>query len=128
MLSEYTPMTTLATTDQQRSRAFYEGIMGFVAQDAPDGGGLLYEAGDGSFLVYPSSFAGTNQATAMSIQVPFDRFDAELSVLRAGGVTFDEFEWEGVEWVDGVAVMDGMKSAWFKDPDGNILNLGAMQQ
>lgn len=126
MLSDYTPMPTLATTDVERARAFYEGVLGFVADESPGGGAVRFGAGAGSFLVYPSSFAGTNQATAMSIQVPMDRFDEEAAAMRAAGIEFDEFEWEGVVWEDGVAVMEGMKSAWFKDPDGNIVNLGAV--
>ncbi len=128
MLSEYTPMTTLATADPARSSAFYEGVLGLVPQESPDGAGVVYPAGASSIMVYPSAFAGTNLATAFSIQVPWEVFDEEVSALRAAGVAFDEFEWDDVEWQDGVAVMDTMKSVWFKDPDGNILNLGAWAQ
>jgi hypothetical protein len=36
------------------------------------------------------------------------------------------FEFEGLEWDRDVAVADGMRSVWFADPDGNILNLATM--
>ncbi len=128
MLSEYTPMTTLATADPARSSAFYEGVLGFTPQESAMGAGVVYAVGAGSIMVYPSAFAGTNKATCFSIQVPWEVFDEEVSALRAAGVAFDEFDWDEVEWQDGVAVMDVMKAVWFKDPDGNILNLGASAQ
>jgi hypothetical protein len=34
----------------------------------------------------------------------------------------------GVEWEGDVAVMDGMKAAWFKDSEGNILALFESQK
>ena len=123
MLSDHTPSTTLATTDPARSRAFYEGVLGFEPTEE-SGGGLFYRAGSGSFFVYESSFAGTNQATSMSFELSQDDFRQEIDALRSAGVAFDTFEMEGIAWEGGVASFDGMRGVWFKDPDGNILNVG----
>ena len=123
MLADHSPVPTLAVSDLDRARAFYEGTLGFTPQgDVPDG--VLYRAGGGSFLVYPSAYAGTNKATAMSFDVPDDAFDAEVSALREKGIDFDTFDMEGIEWSDGVAQFGSMRAVWFTDPDGNILNLG----
>lgn len=109
-----------------RAKDFYEGLLGFPVRQAGEEG-TLYGAGSGMFLVYPSSFAGTNKATAMSLQVPLDAFDAEIQDLRAKGITFQTFEAEGLTWDDGVASYgDAYRSVWFEDPDGNILNVEAM--
>lgn len=124
MLSDHTPSTTLATADPERSRAFYEGVLGFEPGEE-SGGGLFYRAGNSSFFVYPSGYAGTNKATSMSFELSLDDFDKEIDALRAAGVSFDTFEMEGIAWEDGVAAFDGMRGVWFKDPDGNILNVGA---
>lgn len=122
MLHEYVPIPTLAVADLARARAYYEGVLGFAP--GPDtAGGVMYAAGGSSFLVYPSSYAGTNKATAMSFQVPADAFDVEVAALRAKGVEFQTFDAEGLTWDDGVATFDGTRSAWFEDPDGNILNV-----
>lgn len=123
MLADYAAMPTLAVRDLQRARAFYEGVLGFTPNtDVVEG--VVYTAGSGSFLVYPSSFAGTNKATAMSLQIPGADFDAEVSGLRDKGVTFQTFEVDGITWDDGVATFgEGMRGAWFEDPDGNILNV-----
>jgi catechol 2,3-dioxygenase-like lactoylglutathione lyase family enzyme len=123
MLSDFPPVPTIAVSDLERARTFYEGTLGFGSEgDAPDG--VMYRAGSGRFMVYPSSYAGTNKATAMSFTVPADRFDAEVAALREKGIEFQTFDMEGLEWSDGVATMGGsMRSVWFADPDGNILNV-----
>jgi catechol 2,3-dioxygenase-like lactoylglutathione lyase family enzyme len=88
------------------------------------GGGLTYTCGGGQLFVYESAFAGTNQATAVSFDVPTAAFDDEIAELRAKGIEFLTFEGEGMEWNDGVATIAGTaRSVWFTDPDGNILNI-----
>ncbi len=122
MLADHDAMATLAVKDLDAARAYYEGTLGFApAGDSP--GGALYSAGSTRFLVYVSAFAGTSRSTAISFEIPADRFDAEIADLRARGVTFDEFEADGLEWDDGVATMGEGRTAWFSDPDGNILNV-----
>jgi catechol 2,3-dioxygenase-like lactoylglutathione lyase family enzyme len=126
MLSDHTPTPTLAVKDLAAARRFYEDVLGLGVAEENEGG-ILYSAGSGSVFVYPSSFAGTNQATAATWMLPADAFDGELSTLRANGVQFQTFEMEDLTWDDGVASMpDGSRSAWFADPDGNILNIAAM--
>ena len=122
MLSDYLPVPTIAVSDLARARSFYEGTLGFSSDgDAPDG--VMYRAGHGMFLVYPSAYAGSNKATAMSFSVPPDRFDSEVAALREKGIEFQTFDMEGLEWADGVASVGSMHAVWFADPDGNVLNL-----
>ncbi|HEU5456925.1 MAG TPA: VOC family protein [Nocardioides sp.] len=123
MLGDHDTIATLAVKDLQVARDFYEGVLGFSARgDVPEG--VLYTAGSGAFLVYPSSFAGTNKATAISFQVPRAGFDAEVDALRGHGVTFQTFDAPGLSWDDGVASSgDDFRAVWFPDPDGNILNV-----
>lgn len=122
MLSEFTPVPTVAVRDLEKARTFYEGVLGFTpAGDAPDG--VMYRAGSTQILVYPSTFAGSNKATAMSFQLSGGEFDAEVAALRASGLEFQTFELPGASWTDGVAVGLDMKAVWFADPDGNILNV-----
>jgi len=122
VLRDHNPVSALAVSDLARAREFYEGTLGFrPTGDAPDG--VLYRAGDGTFLVYPSAYAGTNKATAMSFDVPGDLFDAEVAALREKGISFLTFESRGLEWDGDVASAGSMRAVWFTDPDGNILNV-----
>jgi catechol 2,3-dioxygenase-like lactoylglutathione lyase family enzyme len=123
MMSQFTPVTTLPTADLARARAFYEGTLG-LTQQREGMGGVYYTCGAGSIFVYESAYAGTNKATALSFEVPESDFDAEVAALRGKGASFMTFDMEGAKWDDGVATMgDAMRSAWFADPDGNILNV-----
>lgn len=123
MLSDHASMPVLAVTDMERARAFYEGTLGFTsAGEVPDG--VVYSTSNGGFLVYPSAYAGTNKATAISFQLPTDAFDAEVAALRGAGIEFQTFDLPGeVTWADGVLSDGNMRAAWFADPDGNVLNV-----
>ncbi len=121
MLSDHTPTAVLATKDLVRARSFYEGVLGLAGEPSMEG--FSYRAGDATIFVYPSQFAGSNQATALSFGLASDVFDAEVAILRDAGITFETFEAEGLEWSDGVASAQGFKAVWFSDPDGNILNI-----
>jgi catechol 2,3-dioxygenase-like lactoylglutathione lyase family enzyme len=125
MLSQFTPVSTLPTADLTKARSFYEDTLGLTPQ-SEGMGGVYYACGDGRVFVYESQYAGTNKATALSFDMPLTDFDAEIDRLRARGVSFQTFDMEGMEWNDGVASMgESVKSVWFTDPDGNIVNVSA---
>ncbi|MCU1433002.1 MAG: hypothetical protein JWP95_2107 [Actinotalea sp.] len=122
MLSDHPAVPVLAVTDLARARDFYERTLGLSTVNESDGG-VMYRAGGVDILVYPSSYAGTNKATAASFAVPAAAFDDEIADLRRRGVTFETYDMDGVTWDDGVATMGETRSVWFSDPDGNILNV-----
>ena len=71
--------------------------------------------------VYRSDFAGTNEATAVTWEV--DDIEAEVASLKGKGIFFEHYDMPGLALEGDVHVGEGMKIAWFKDPDGNILNI-----
>jgi catechol 2,3-dioxygenase-like lactoylglutathione lyase family enzyme len=123
MLDSSMAVPTIAVSDLGRARKFYEETLGLKFMDETPGG-IRFQAGKGTWLfVYPSQFAGTNQATCMSFEV--DDLAATVKDLRDRGVTFEEYDFPGLKTVDGIADMGEEKGAWFKDLDGNILALGS---
>jgi len=120
MLSTNDVCATLAVKDMAVAAKFYEETLGLEAAKSSDGG-TFYKSGNGGVFVYPSSFAGTNQATSAAWSV--DDVAAEVEALKAKGVTFEHYDFPGMTLEGDVHVMDGSKAAWFKDPDGNILNI-----
>jgi catechol 2,3-dioxygenase-like lactoylglutathione lyase family enzyme len=124
MLGAHTPVANIATADLPRSRAFYEGVLGFqVALEIPEAGAVVYQGGSGHFVLYTSEFAGTNRATSMGFEMTREDFDVELAALRDAGISFLTFEMPGLTWEDDVAATGEGRAAWFTDPDGNILSI-----
>jgi hypothetical protein len=71
-------------------------------------------------VVYVSSFAGSNKATAAT-WVAGDQVDEIARDLKEKGVAFEHYDMPGMAREGDVHVAGGMRVAWFKDPDGNIL-------
>jgi hypothetical protein len=74
-------------------------------------------------VVYESQFAGTNQATAITWPLG-GRFDQAFAELQGKGVRFEHYDMPGVTRTGDLHEVAGMKLAWFKDPDGNIIHIG----
>jgi catechol 2,3-dioxygenase-like lactoylglutathione lyase family enzyme len=122
MLGDNDAAATLAVKDMEKARDFYENTLGLAPlQEVP--GAMMYKSGNSVVLVYPSEYAGTNQATAASWAVG-DDFDAIVDDLKAKGVAFEHYDDLPETTREGdVHIAGEFKAAWLKDPDGNILNL-----
>jgi catechol 2,3-dioxygenase-like lactoylglutathione lyase family enzyme len=122
MLGESPVGATLAVKDQEKAKEFYEGKLGLKIKDEMEGW-VSYQCGKGTVLgVYPSQFAGTNEATGATFLV--EDLEAEMKELRAKGIEFEEYDFPGLKTENGIASMDDdHKAAWFKDPDGNTIAL-----
>ena len=116
--ADATPM--IAVKDLDRARSFYEETLGLEEVD-DFGEGFMLRSGDTEFSVYRSEFAGTNQATALTFGV--DDLEEEVRDLKQKGIAFEHYEMEGLTPRGDFYEAEGMKTAWFKDPDGNILSL-----
>ena len=114
-----TPM--IAVRDLDRAKAFYEGTLGLETIDEEAGEVLTMRSGDTLINVYRSEFAGTNKATSLTFEV--DDIHAEVDELKGKSVAFEHYDMDGLTRNGDVYEAEGMKTAWFKDPDGNILSL-----
>ena len=123
-LSDYRVGAAIAVSDMNRAREFYEGKLGFTAAgDDPDGG-RTYECAEQTTLhVFPSATgAGGSGATVAGCTV--DDLEQVVDELTANGVTFERYDDQQISTNEkGVAVFGDSKSAWFKDPDSNVLAL-----
>lgn len=122
MLSGSVCYPTLPSKDIEAAKTYWTSKLGFSVLDTLEDGGVLLEAGDGSWLcLYPSSFAGTNKATACAFQV--SDLEAAVSALQGKGVKFEEYDFPGLKTENGIATMGENKAAWFTDIDGNIIGV-----
>jgi catechol 2,3-dioxygenase-like lactoylglutathione lyase family enzyme len=113
---------TLPASDIGRARKFYEETLGLTVE-AETAAGIMYTVGSSRLFLYPSQYAGTNQATAASFEVP--DIDAAVAEMRERGVTFEQYDFPGLKTDEnGIAELEGERGGWFKDTEGNILALG----
>ena len=84
--------------------------------------GVMYQVGEGSgFFLYPTSNAGKAPNTLMSFSA--EDIVADVAALKKRGVVFEEYDFPGLKTVDGIADMGPVRSAWFKDSEGNLAGL-----
>ncbi|MGX5849505.1 VOC family protein [Mesorhizobium sp. PL10] len=122
MLANSNATANIAVKDLARAKAFYEGTLGLKQVDNIGDELVVYKSGDTVINVYHSQFAGTNKATVVTWTVG-DQIEAIVKSLRSKGVTFEHYEMPGLSLEGDIHVGSGMKVAWFKDLDGNILNV-----
>lgn len=121
MLRDHDVAATLAVTDIDAARSFYEGTLGLEpVMEAPDG--VVYSAGNSRLMVYRSDFAGTNRATAATWAVG-NELESIVEGLRTNGVVFEHYDLPDTTRDGDIHEIGGMRGVWFKDPDGNIIGL-----
>ena len=123
---------TLPAVDLERGKKFYHDLLGLkVAFEDPSG--IMFEARHGSQLYLYKRGPTKADHTVVSFEV--DHIESEVDGLRRKGVKFEEYDIPemNLKTVDGIATFPvppggqyETKSAWFKDPEGNILALTQM--
>jgi catechol 2,3-dioxygenase-like lactoylglutathione lyase family enzyme len=121
MLGNKDAIATVAVKNLAAAKKFYEGTLGLKQLDSEGDEVVTYGSGSSRIHVYHSQYAGTNQATALTWSV--DDVDSEVRALKSKGVSFEHYDLPGLKVQGDVHVADGMKVAWFKDPDGNIFSI-----
>ena len=122
MLDDKNAVANLAVRNLENARRFYEQTLGLAQVDAEGDEVLVYKSGASKINVYRSDYAGTNKATAVTWVVG-DELDDIVRTLKGRGVKFEHYDMPGMQRKGDVHVAGDMKVAWFKDPDGNILNV-----
>lgn len=122
MLGNTDAVASLAVKDLQAARRFYEEVIGLTPVATQGIELVTFKSGHTLLNVYRSQHAGTNQATAVTWAVG-DQLDTIVRGLRSKGVSFEHYSLPDTQLEGDVHVMGRMRVAWFKDPDGNILNL-----
>jgi len=122
MLGDKDVIATVAVKDLAVARKFYEGKLGLAVTDEAGSEAITFQSGKAPLIVYRSQYAGTNKATALNWRVG-DGIEKEVALLREKGIVFEHYDFPGMTLQGDVHVMGTMKTAWFKDPDGNIISL-----
>jgi predicted enzyme related to lactoylglutathione lyase len=118
MLSTAPIRAYIPAADVARARRFYEQIIGLQPK-LEYAGGVIYECAGCQVFMYPTSNAGSSQASQAFWQV--EDVEAEVADLKARGVKFEEYTMPGITMKNSIVTAGGAKTAWFKDTEGNIL-------
>jgi catechol 2,3-dioxygenase-like lactoylglutathione lyase family enzyme len=124
MLGDKDAAANIAVRDLETAKRFYQNTLGLAQVSVEGQEAIVFKSGNSTVIVYRSQYAGTNQATAMTWVVGED-IEEVVQELKAKGITFEHYDMPGVTREGDVHVAGNMKVAWFKDPDGNILNIAS---
>lgn len=126
MISTARIIPTIPVTEINQSREFYEKVLGLhVVKEAYDG--VIFQAGEHTKLYLYQREPSKADHTLASFEVT----DIEETVdeLYQKGIVFEQYDTPIIKTNEkGIADMGGgkVRTAWFKDPDGNILAISQM--
>jgi predicted enzyme related to lactoylglutathione lyase len=121
MLENSNVYATIPAKDLERAKSFYADKLDLKPEEErPEG--VRYRCGDGGFLLFESSGAASGDHTQLGWDV--EDIEATVEELRGRGVVFEEYDMPGFKTVNGIAEVAGLKGAWFRDTEGNLLALG----
>jgi catechol 2,3-dioxygenase-like lactoylglutathione lyase family enzyme len=120
MLKDEDTYATIPVSDVARAKQFYGETLGLQVERDTEGG-VMYRTGATRLFVYPSGYKAGGH-TQMSWFV--SDIKSEVAQLKAKGIHFEEYDEPGLKMEGGIAQSGpNVKTAWFKDPDGNLLGL-----
>ena len=120
MLSDNNAIATVAVKNLETAKKFYEGTLG-LTKVIENEEVLSFKTGESTLLVYRSQYAGTNKATAVTFVA--EEVDDLVRTMKSRGVTFEHYDLPQMTRQGDIHVAGPMRTAWFKDPDGNIFSL-----
>ena len=109
-----------------RAKEFYEEKVGFEVEELPDSEGVgMLHAGRGTQVLLYERERTKAEHTALAFVV--EDIDTVVSDLRGRGVVFEEYDLPGIKTEHGIARIGASATAWFLDPEGNIISINQMQ-
>lgn len=121
MLKTARVVTGLPAQDMERAKAFYKDKLGLMPADG-DANNAFYRFPDGTeFDLFKTLGSPSGTHTQMTFVV--EDVPGEVRDLKSRGVRFEEYDFPGLKTVDSVAEAEGARVAWFKDSEGNLLNI-----
>jgi catechol 2,3-dioxygenase-like lactoylglutathione lyase family enzyme len=122
MLNQADAVSNIAVKNLEAARKFYQDTLGLEQVGAEGEELIVFKSGNSTINVYRSQYAGTNKATAVTWTVG-DDVEEVVRALKAKGVKFEHYDMPDMTREGDVHIAGDMRVAWFKDPDGNILNI-----
>jgi catechol 2,3-dioxygenase-like lactoylglutathione lyase family enzyme len=110
----------VATSDPSRAKAFYRDVLGLLLI-SEDEYALVFDAHGTMLRVVIAAEVVQAPYTVLGWRV--DDVGAMVRGLAAKGVKFERYPWLEQDDLGIWCAPSGVKVAWFKDPDGNVLSV-----
>ena len=120
MLRTCPPIAFVSTTDSERARAFYEGVLGLAFVE-DQGFALVFDLAGTMLRVTRVDRLEPQPFTVLGWRV--DDAEAAVRELTGRGVVFDRHDGLGQDALGVWRSPSGGRIAWFRDPDGNVLSI-----
>ena len=117
MLADSLAVTTVAVTDLDRAKQFFQEKVGLRLLDETPAT-VRFGAGKGSQLGIRRGQPNVGQTVG---HFEVTDLDAVMADLMSRGITFEEYETP--KTVNFIAQIGPARGAWFKDPDGNVFGV-----
>jgi predicted enzyme related to lactoylglutathione lyase len=128
MLENAPIMPTLVTTDMERAKRFYGEKLGLEPLDVSAPATTMFQAGAGTMMVLYEREGGINADHTVAGWMVGD-VEKTVEALSARGVVFEQYDMPGLKTDErGIAELGGVKTAWFKDSEGNILAISGQPE
>ncbi len=114
---------TLPVVDLKRAEKFYQEKLGFKVEKEDPSPGASLKLRDFSIYLYQRA---PTKADHTVVGLTVDNVEKTMQELKAKGVKFEDYDLPNIKTVNGLFTMDGYKSAWFKDTEGNIIAISNM--
>lgn len=112
---------TIAVSDKQKSKEFYEGKLGLSVIDESDEG-FVFQVGDHCNLYIFQRPPTVSERTIAAFET--DNIEATVDELTQKGIAFEHYDFPDLKTDEkGIAMLHNEKAAWFKDPDGHVLSI-----
>ena len=121
MLTNSPIRPTIPVVDLNRAKRFYETTLGLkpVPENNNTTSGIaIFECGNSTLIELYQRGPSKADHTVATFEV--SNIEEEVNVLRGNGVNFEEYDMPEIKNQNGIATQGSMKTAWFKDSEGNI--------
>lgn len=112
----------LPITDVDRAHQFYADKLGLTPDGTNGDDELMYRLAGGAELVLrvlPDAPRSPNTALSFTVS----DIVGEIGDLEGRGVVFEDYDLPGFRTQGHIFESEGLRAAWFLDPDGNLLCL-----
>jgi predicted enzyme related to lactoylglutathione lyase len=125
MLTNTPLVTILPAVDLNRVKKFYTEKIGLkVSKEFP--GGIFFEDENGALNLYIYK-RGPTKADHTVASFMVEDIEKEVMELKEKGVVFEEYDSPVTKTVNSIAAVEGGRSSWFKDTEGNILSVSSVK-